>query len=116
MDDLLMGLEGDDLLTGNDGNDTLISGTGADTRVGGYGEDVFVFEADGQDDVVRTFEHGIDRLGLSGWGMVYDHHSLNIRSHRDGATISWGDEVLHVRTIDSRAISATTWESDDFIF
>ena len=116
LDDLLMGLEGDDLLTGNDGNDTLISGTGADTLVGGYGEDVFVFEADGQDDVVRTFEHGIDRLDLSGWGMVYDHHSLNIRSHRDGATISWGDEVLHVRTIDSRAISATTWDSDDFIF
>ncbi|MEQ9692875.1 hypothetical protein [Shimia sp. SDUM112013] len=116
LDDVLIGFSGNDRLQGGDGNDTLFDGTGIDTLEGGHGADIFVLTGDGQEDTVRQFQKGTDRLDVSDWGMIYDHTALTFRAHRDGATITYRDEVLHIRTMDSRAISSALWDADDFIF
>lgn len=81
--DTLLGLAGNDRLVGNDGNDRLEGGLGKDTLfggkgndrlyggkgvniyVGGKGKDVFELSAGGKE-LIRDFENGLDKLGLSG--------------------------------------------------
>lgn len=115
-DDLLLGGAGNDTLAGAAGEDTLIAGTGADRLSGGAGADVFVFAADGQGDTVTDFQHGQDRLDLSGWGRVYDLSALTIAPQADGALISWQDEAVRLHSADAQPIGVASWSMDDFLF
>ncbi|MBD3881819.1 DUF4347 domain-containing protein [Phormidium tenue FACHB-886] len=81
--DRLLGLAGNDRLVGNNGNDRLEGGLGKDTLfggngndrlygdrgvniyVGGKGKDMFELSTGGKE-LIRDFENGLDKLGLSG--------------------------------------------------
>jgi hypothetical protein len=63
-DDLLSGGAGNDRLIGADGNDSLIGGAGRNILQGGAGIDLFVLSRKGTQ-VIKDFQNGIDRLGLS---------------------------------------------------
>lgn len=115
-DDLLLGGAGNDTLAGAAGEDTLIAGTGADRLSGGAGADVFVFTADGQSDTVTDFQHGQDRLDLSGWGRIYDFSALTIARESDGALISWHEEEVRLHSADGQPIEVGHWSAGDFLF
>ena len=68
--DLLSEGAGNDRMYGGDGDDTLLGGTGTDQFYGGNGADTFVVLADGQNDVIRDFQPGQDRIDLSFWPML----------------------------------------------
>jgi len=53
--DPMTGGAGNDILRGNGGNDTLDGGTGNDRLEGGEGDDVYVYAADGSNDVVSDY-------------------------------------------------------------
>lgn len=97
-DDLLIGGAGDDILSGGAGDDILYDGEGSDTLRGGSGADVFVFSNDGAFDRVSDFEPGIDRLDFSAFPNLYSVASLGILSTATGAVITFGDEVVEVRS------------------
>ncbi len=115
-DDILQAYSGNDTLLGGAGEDTLIAGTGADVLFGGGRADVFVFTADGQQDIIRDFEPGIDRLHLDDWGMVYDLSALHIQRSETGAIIRWRAEEVRIDTANGRPIEVTDWDPDDFLF
>ncbi|UZW56245.1 cadherin domain-containing protein [Sphingobium sp. JS3065] len=78
--DTLIGNGGADILTGNGGNDAIDGGAGADRITGGAGADMltggadadlFIYTATGNStpavmDRIMDFEHGVDRIDLSG--------------------------------------------------
>lgn len=70
-DDQIFGGDGDDLILGGDGNDTLSADAGSDTLWGGEGADVFLFSpvTDTGRVLVLDFDPGVDRIGLSGFGL-----------------------------------------------
>lgn len=78
---------GDDLLQGTAGADILRDGRGADTLTGGAGADIFLFDTDGQRDMVTDFDPGQDRLDLSGWAFWRGAHQLAVDPRVDGAEI-----------------------------
>lgn len=116
LDDILIGGAGNDRLRGGSGDDVLIAGTGQDALSGEGGANVFVFTADGQRDRVTDFQLGLDRLDLSGWGRLYDHHGLMIVPTSSGATITWREETLDVVSADGHPLPIDLWGADDFIF
>ncbi|WP_371158135.1 M10 family metallopeptidase C-terminal domain-containing protein [Jannaschia sp. 2305UL9-9] len=115
-DDLLIGGGGDDDLTGGGGDDMLLAGTGADTLDGGAGADTFVFVADGQGDRINGFEHGVDRIDLSGWGRIESMDDLRLIGTGIGAVIRWNEEEVRVVADDRSWIGPGDWTADDFIF
>ncbi|MEM9218235.1 MAG: hypothetical protein AAGD25_28320 [Cyanobacteria bacterium P01_F01_bin.150] len=64
-DDTLLGGKGSDRLSGKSGNDILSGGKGSDRYVGGKGNDIFNLQTGSGRDIIRDFEQGTDRLGLS---------------------------------------------------
>ena len=111
--DLLKGHEGDDVLYGDDGIDTLFGGIGRDALLGGRGNDVlrggagndiFVFYSDSDEDVIRDFKTGLDRLDLAAFGFT---SAASVLSHlqivsADTAILDLGNdtfvEFANVRT------------------
>jgi Ca2+-binding RTX toxin-like protein len=73
--DLLLGGAGDDLINGGNGNDTLNGGAGLDVLVGDGGADIFALNTLGGADVIRDFNYGEDRIGLSD-GITFDDLSI----------------------------------------
>jgi len=69
--DVLEGGAGDDVLRGGRGNDALVGGAGTDIMSGGAGADSFVFDDVGDlgfrgaRDVIRDFQHSVDKIDLS---------------------------------------------------
>jgi Ca2+-binding RTX toxin-like protein len=63
--DRLDGGNGDDILRGSAGLDTLIGGAGNDTLNGGSGADIFVFSNGFGNDVVESFQNGLDRFDFT---------------------------------------------------
>jgi Ca2+-binding RTX toxin-like protein len=96
--DILLGGAGPDRLAGGAGDDILIDGAGADTLTGGAGADVFVMSADGGADTITDFTPGVDRIDLSGWGMLRSLDQLTLTATATGLRIAFGDEVLLVRS------------------
>lgn len=102
----LTGTRGDDILTGGDGADILAGGQGYDQLRGGAGEDVFVFDfADDTADRILDFEAGIDRLDLSGWGMLRGPDQLDFTAMSNGIKLSFGAAALKVLSADGKALS-----------
>ncbi|MDF8334981.1 calcium-binding protein [Novosphingobium cyanobacteriorum] len=65
--DQLFGGNNNDRLFGGWGNDVLTGGAGYDKLTGGSGADKFVFDApSAASDTIMDFEHGIDKVVLSG--------------------------------------------------
>ncbi|MEM9716464.1 MAG: M10 family metallopeptidase C-terminal domain-containing protein [Pseudomonadota bacterium] len=115
-DDLLDGRGGSDHLSGGVGDDILIDGAGKDYLTGGEGADVFVFVEDGRRDVILDFEHGTDRIDLSGIDGINSLQDLELRQFSFGGVIVAGDELIRVETADDTEIERTVWVADDFIF
>ena len=115
-EDFLMGGSGDDYLFGGGLDDTLIGGEGADTLSGGEGADVFVFENDGQIDLITDFQKGLDRLDLREWGRLYDPTALSISATTQGARIEWQNQRLDIHSKSNQSIDPSEWSADDFIF
>lgn len=104
--DLIEGGAGNDLLRGNAGDDILSDGDGQDQLSGGAGADLFVLGADGRSDVIVDFQPGIDRLDLSLWGMLLDTSAVTITPMSWGARLSYGDEILDIRSANGLPLSA----------
>jgi Ca2+-binding RTX toxin-like protein len=85
-DDLLLGGAGDDLINGGNGNDILNGGAGQDVLVGDGGADIFALNTLGGADVIRDFNYGEDRIGLSD-GITFD--DLTITQGNGAAIISY---------------------------
>jgi len=64
----LSGLDGNDRLIGSTGRDVLIGGNGVDILTGNLGPDTFVFgPANAANaDVITDFQHGVDKLRITG--------------------------------------------------
>ncbi len=84
--DFVFGAGGDDVVDGGAGDDVLRGGTGSDRLVGGTGNDVmtgddasqipgfdtFVIGKDLGSDVIKDFQHGIDKIELTGYGGQFE--------------------------------------------
>ena len=106
--DYLIGGDGDDTISGGNGADLILDGAGVDRMTGGNGADIFVLSRDGARDDILDFDPTQDRIDLSGWGRLYDVSALTWSLRSNGAVITYGDEVLIIRTVDN-----TTLYSDD---
>lgn len=110
-DDLLSGGAGDDSLMGGAGDDVLLDGAGADTLRGNAGADVFVLGRDGEADVIRDYEPGIDRIDLSGWGRLYSAQALSVMERNGAIVIRWGSEMLTVYSADGDSLPRSLFTS-----
>ena len=116
LNDLMFGSAGDDKLYGRGGDDILFGGDGLDKLYGGSGADVFVIDGGSDQDQIRDFELGLDKIDLSRWGMVYHPSDLTITSQTDGAIIGFGDLSLRVWTDDGSRLTIADLTVDSFIF
>ena len=66
--DILRGRGGDDVLNGGEGSDRLVGGRGDDDLTGGAGGDVFVFQLDNGNDIVRDYQVGLELFDFSRTG------------------------------------------------
>jgi Ca2+-binding RTX toxin-like protein len=134
--DQLHGDDGDDVLIGGAGVDMLFGGGGADVLNGGAGADILELGVDGDADIivfnsgdsaaydhidqVFNFDHGEDRIDLSGFGglqfvaggftgngheVTFDGENMLIDANADGIT----DMAVHFA-------GQVTLTSGDFIF
>ncbi len=103
------------VLQGTNGDDILRDGTGTDTLTGGDGADVFFLIADGQTDEITDFRVGEDTLDLGLWPLLRDISQLTISIKPYGMEITYGDEVLIVRSADGEPIDYRLLETADVI-
>ncbi|MDZ4086046.1 MAG: calcium-binding protein, partial [Tabrizicola sp.] len=113
--DMILGGDGDEGIEGGQGADILADGAGQDTLFGGAGADTFVLTADGVLDVIADFQLGTDRLDLSGWGPIHSLAALTITATATGATISYGEEVLELRTPNGQPLPTVNFQLKDVI-
>jgi len=92
-DDILLGGAGDDVLLGGTGDDLLFGNQGQDTYRGGAGQDTFVLDTRGAADVIKDFQDGIDRLGLTRNLSV---EALSITQDGSNTVISIGDKSIAI--------------------
>ncbi|WP_022704462.1 DUF4214 domain-containing protein [Pseudorhodobacter ferrugineus] len=111
--DIIFGGAGNDRLFGGDGDDILVDGAGGDLLYGGAGADVFIFEPDGELDIVVGFERGIDRIDLSALGRVYSKEALQFIERADGLEIRFAGERISLRTSDGQTLFAAELDLGD---
>ncbi len=116
LDDLIYGGAGDDKLYGNAGDDILFGGSGLDKLFGGAGADVFIMDAGPDQDQIRDFQLGIDRIDLSRWGMIYHPSELTVTARTNGASVGFGDLIFRIWTDDGSTLTAADLTSDSFLF
>ncbi|MEL7463966.1 MAG: hypothetical protein AAFN79_07855 [Pseudomonadota bacterium] len=115
--DVLIGDAGNDNLKGKSGHDRVLDGFGKDIVFGGPGRDVFEFTHDDQQDKLRDFQDGLDRIDLSDDPGVDDIDDLvftqvnanNVRIEVDG-------ELLFVRGFQNSPLAVADLGAEDFIF
>lgn len=103
--DLIWRSAGAGTLEGGAGDDLLVDGPGQDVLIGGTGADIFVLTADGQRDEIRDFNPGQDRIDLSAWPFLRNTGQLAVTPTPTGAILTFGDEVLEIRTHDDRPLT-----------
>ena len=96
--EVMDGAQGNDSLSAGAGDDVLVDGAGQDTLRGGAGADVFFLVADGEMDVIEDFTPGVDRIDLTSWPMLRNLGQLSYQMTVDGAMLSFGTEVLQIRS------------------
>lgn len=131
----LSGGSGNDTLRGGGGADSLSGGSGADELRGGGGADTFIFAAAtgtnaGQRDRIADFEHGIDRIDVSGLdadptlagdqAFTFDDGRgpghVWAEAAASGASLIYadtGDGLLVIGVLDGQA--GQGWSGDDFV-
>ncbi|WP_340108609.1 M10 family metallopeptidase [Pikeienuella sp. HZG-20] len=108
-DDFLHGGLMDDVLVGMRGADTLFGGPGDDTLSGGQGPDVFVFGRGHGDDVIRDFDHGLDKIEIGAGANRFS--DLDIRDAGASAMIHFANVSIRVNNAD-----ASDFHASDFLF
>ena len=103
----LIGREGEDTIEGGAGADMILDGAGSDRMTGGAGADIFVLSRDDARDDILDFDPNQDRIDLSGWGRLYDVSALTWSARSNGAVITFGQEVLVIRTADGSSLKST---------
>lgn len=93
----------------------IIDTASTDTLTGGAGRDVFVLTADGGTDTIADFEVGVDRLDLSDWNGLRSANQLFFDTITGGLQITYGDEVLILRSADGSDIAASALSQSDLI-
>ncbi len=74
----LTGNKGNDTLDGRGGNDTLLGRQGNDLMTGGAGADKFRYtETVFDHDIITDFEDGIDKIDLTGSGLVFGNFTIS---------------------------------------
>jgi serralysin len=58
---------------------------------------------------------GVDEIDLSAWPELRSNAQLTFTSRSDGERISYGDDVLIVKSADGQPIDPASFESTDFI-
>lgn len=122
---ILMGGAGDDRLDGAAGADVLIGGLGRDQLTGGAGADTFVFlgaqdsPALRQNDQIRDFQSGLDRIDLSDSGVTHfatkaEDHAVWSSTGRHGSTV-WADVDGDARADLCLSVSGSV-AAGDFLF
>jgi hypothetical protein len=101
-EDRLLGGVGNDAMQGGKGDDVLDGGSGRDTLNGGEGRDVFVFRAGGPDDIVRTFENGLDKFNVVGFDP--DNFVLNVTVNNGRATVEMDETTFIVLGVTEQTI------------
>ncbi len=114
-DDYLFGAGGNDTLSGGGGDDILRDGPGSDLLIGGTGADRFIFSGDGVADTIGDFDITQDSIDLSGWAFLRSASQLGFRGTSDGAVLSFGDELLVIKTANGQPLSADQISSLDLI-
>ncbi|UMA64711.1 hypothetical protein LVO79_17185 [Roseivivax marinus] len=108
--DLLQLTTGAGTLEGGAGADVLIDGPGSDRLRGGAGRDTFVLIADGEADTILDATPGQDVIDLSGWPFLYSLDAVAVTPTDSGATLRFGDEVLHIRSAAGGSLSVAQVE------
>ncbi len=85
---------------GGAGDDILLDGVGSETLTGGDGADIFVFRSDNNRDYITDFQLGVDKIDISALGLAYTLDALDFETLADGFSVSFGTEILEVRTFD----------------
>jgi Ca2+-binding RTX toxin-like protein len=87
--------QGNDTLNGGKGSDTLIGGKGSDTLIGGTGRtrDFFVLETGKGTDIIRDFQNGRDRLGITGEIRL---NRLSFERRGNNTLIGYGNDDLAI--------------------
>ncbi len=108
----LTGNEGNDTLDGKGGNDTLLGRQGNDTMTGGAGADKFRYtEASFDQDIITDFEDGIDKIDLTGSGLVFGDFTVSQQGTDTLVSLANDSHDILLRNIVETNIT-----SEDFIF
>ncbi|MCB1509549.1 MAG: right-handed parallel beta-helix repeat-containing protein [Hyphomicrobiaceae bacterium] len=104
--DVLLGNGGDDFISGMAGDDILVGGLGFDTLEGGAGADIFRFTAvNGEIDVIRDFEVGLDQIDLSGQGLTFADIAVAWDAQNGTTRVSVGGHDIHLVGVAAEAVS-----------
>jgi Ca2+-binding RTX toxin-like protein len=114
-DDMLAVLSGANTLSGGAGDDILMDGSGNDELIGGAGRDIFVQIYDGQHDIIRDFQIGLDRIDLSLFPYLRSIQQLAITAISGGAVVTYLNERLTVYTADGRSLTSTDFDIFDLV-
>lgn len=113
--DILMGDATDDTINAGAGDDIIADGAGADILTGGAGADMFLLGADSSFDEITDFTLGEDQIDLGAWPGLRSMNQLFLTPTADGIQISYGDEVLVVRSSDGQPILPSDLTDADLI-
>ncbi|MEM9139939.1 MAG: hypothetical protein AAGB15_08900 [Pseudomonadota bacterium] len=112
---VIQGTAANDKLIGTLADEEIRDGAGVDNIFGKGGADLFVFSADGQNDAVKDFEAGVDRLDVSAWG-ASGFGDLTLTNSKNGKVlVEYGGELL-VLADAARTLTVDDLSAGDFIF
>jgi serralysin len=110
--DALCGGTGNDILNGGTGNDISDGGAGRDTHIGGSGRDTFVLTLNSGVDVIKDFQNGRDKLGLS---IELNPEILDIVQQGKNTVVGVGDQRLAILSnVKANQITAADFVTVDF--
>lgn len=112
--DLLKASSTTTAIEGGEGDDILIAGPASVALTGGAGADIFVASPVQGRIHITDFRPGIDRLDLSGLGMIRSTLQLVFSPQADGIRILYGATVIQIRSWDGQTLQAGQF--DDRMF
>jgi serralysin len=104
-----VGGSGNDTFVGNDVANSFAGGAGNDTFTGGAGADTFVFADGWGTDTVQDWQHGLDKLDLTGVTGLNDFLQLSVTESGLDTMVSFGRQTIVL------ADSAGQIDAHDFV-
>ena len=114
--DNLQGNGGDDVLAGGSGNDTLNGGEGDDALIGGAGSDIFAFDGDFGNDVIRDFSTSdpaeiIDLTNVTAITSFADLQANHLSTGANGyAVITDGANTITLAGVSTASLTASEFD------